>query len=113
MNCMKCGRETTGEHVFCDRCLATMDCYPVKPGTAIHLPKREEAPRKPAPRKRTIPPEEQIQTLKRALHRSRLFGIILLVALTLAALLLLREFAGDETPIIGQNYTIDINLVRK
>ena len=113
MNCMKCGRDTTGEHVFCDRCQSVMDRYPVKPGTAVHLPKRDDTPRKPAPRKRTVPPEEQIQNLRRMLRRSRLFGIILLVALTLAALLLLREFAGDETPIIGQNYTIDINLMRK
>ena len=112
MNCMKCGRDTADEHVFCDRCLAVMERYPVKPGTAVHLPKRDNL-KKAAPRKRAVPPEEQIQALRRTLRRSRTFAIVLLIALTLAGLLLLREFADGETPIIGQNYTIDINLVRK
>lgn len=112
MNCLKCGRDTTDEHVFCDRCQAVMDRYPVKPGTTVHLPRRDNL-KKPTPRRRSVPPEEQIQSLKRNLRRSRIFATMLLIALALAGLLLLREFAGGETPIIGQNYTIDINLVRK
>jgi hypothetical protein len=48
--------------------------------------------------------------LKRNLRRSRLIGLVLLVALSLAAVLLVREIAGNDLPAIGQNYTIDIGL---
>ena len=41
MYCLKCGRDTKSEQVFCNDCLAVMDAYPVKPDTAIHLPKRD------------------------------------------------------------------------
>ena len=37
-----------------------------------------------------------------------MIGMILLVALSLATVLLVREFAGEDIPAIGQNYTIDI-----
>lgn len=115
MYCLKCGRDTKEGHVFCDRCQDNMIQYPVKPGTAVNLPHRkdEPAPKKPVHRKRAIPPEEQIQNLKRNLRRSRTFGLVMLIALCLAGVLLIREFANAETPIIGQNYTIDLNLRSK
>lgn len=111
MNCLKCGRKTVDEHVFCDECLAVMDHYPVKPGTPVHLPRHAfaQANKKPAQRKRTISQEEQIERLKKRLRRSRLAGLLLLVALCLAAVILVREFAGEDIPAIGQNYTIDIS----
>ena len=89
-----------------------MDQYPVKPGTAVHLPKRKELPtgKKAAPRKRAPSPEEQIETLKRSLRKVRIFATILLVALSLVSVLLVREFANSEAPAIGQNYTIDTNM---
>lgn len=112
MTCLKCGRNTQDDHVFCPECLAVMDRYPVKPGTPVHLPRHAFVPtsRKTPPRKRTVPLEEQIAGLKRSLRRSRLVGLVLLVALSLAAVLLVREFAGNDIPAIGQNYTIDIGL---
>lgn len=110
MSCMKCGRETTQGHVFCDSCLENMSHYPVKPGTAIHLPQRKGASsRKTASRKKTIPPEEQIQGLKKSLRRSRLCIVVLALVLSLASVLLVREFANSDVPVIGQNYTIDTN----
>ena len=113
MYCMKCGRETTSEAVFCDSCLKSMAQYPVKPGTAIHLPQHKSgADKKPAPRKRTVSPEEQILALKKTLRRSRVCIVVLLLVLSLASLLLVREFADGDMPVIGQNYTIDINMDR-
>ena len=111
MNCLKCGKKTVDEHVFCDECLAVMERYPVKPGTPVHLPRHAFAPtsKKPAPRKRTISQEEQIERLKKRLRRSRLAGLVLLMVLCLAAVLLVREIAGEDIPVIGQNYTIDIS----
>lgn len=42
MNCIRCGKETEENHVFCDECLKDMEQYPVKPGTPIVLPNPEE-----------------------------------------------------------------------
>lgn len=42
MNCMKCGQETVDEHVFCEKCLAVMEKYPVRPGAVVMLPRRRE-----------------------------------------------------------------------
>lgn len=112
MTCLKCGRDTADDRVFCQECLAVMDRYPVKPGTPVHLPHHafESTPRKAPPRKRSVPLEDQVVQLKRNLRRSRLIGLVLLVALSLAAVLLVREIAGEDLPAIGQNYTIDIGL---
>ena len=112
MLCLKCGRETTDEHIFCDGCLSVMERYPVKPGAAVHLPKRkpESAGKKQLSRKRTVSQEEQILHLKKVLRRSRIIGLVLLIALSLAAVLLVREFSNGDAPIIGQNYTINLNL---
>lgn len=111
MNCLKCGKKTVDEHVFCDECLAVMERYPVKPGTPVHLPRHAFVPtnKKPAPRKRTLSQEEQIEKLRKRLRRSRLAGLVLLMVLCLAAVLLVREIAGEDIPVIGQNYTIDIS----
>ena len=110
MSCLKCGRNTVDAHVFCNECMAVMDRHPVKPGTPVHLPRHVFIPtnKKPTPRKRTVSQEEQIVNLKKRLRRSRMIGMILLVALSLATVLLVREFAGEDLPAIGQNYTIDI-----
>ena len=111
MNCLKCGRSTEDEHVFCDDCLTAMERHPVKAGTPVHLPRHAFVPtnKKPAPRKRTLSPEEQIERLKKRLRRSRIVVLVLIVALSLSAVLLVREFADEDIPIIGQNYTIDIS----
>ena len=111
MTCLKCGRKTVDDHVFCSDCLAVMDRYPVKPGTPIHLPRHAFAhsSKKQPPRKRTLSQEEQIERLRKRLRRSRIAGLVLLITLCLAAILLVREFAGEDIPAIGQNYTIDIS----
>ena len=106
---MKCGRDTTDDHVFCDSCQQNMELHPVAPGTAVHLPNRSAAAKKPAPRKRAVPLEEQLQNLRRSLRRTRTFALILLVILAMTAVILLREVTTLDAPIIGQNYTIDIN----
>lgn len=109
MYCLKCGRDTENEHVFCDNCLEIMDRYPVKPGTAVHLPHRKDAAGKKPSRKRTVSPEEQIAGLKKTLRRSRICALVLFLALSLVAVLLVRQFANGDVPAIGQNYTIDTN----
>ena len=82
MNCMKCGREVEDGQVFCPACQEDMEKYPVRPGTVVLLPKREETHyvKKSTSRRRAAPtPEEQIRSLK---ARLRLVTLMLLVSLT-------------------------------
>lgn len=112
MYCMKCGKETTGSDVFCEHCLSVMEQYPVKSGTAIHLPRR------PAPvvnkrglhRKRPATPEEQIEQLKK-LTKSLIIALAAAVALLGLVSGLLTYHLLDDRPATptGRNYTIDIN----
>lgn len=41
MNCIRCSKETEENQVFCNECLKDMERHPVKPGTPIQLPNRE------------------------------------------------------------------------
>lgn len=107
MNCMKCGREIPAGQVFCDRCLEVMAQYPVKPDTAVHLPRRrEETVAKKV--KRTLPPEEQLLLLKKKYRRLLACLLVALLLLAAAAAVILRLIPGDQVPLpIGRNYTID------
>ena len=107
MNCVKCGREIGEDRVFCELCLAEMEQYPVKPGTAIHIPAREtQEENKKQPKKKPTPsPAEQILRLRKRVRRLR-------VALALALLLCggLCFLAGqaikelDFQRLLGQNF---------
>ena len=107
MQCMRCGRDVTEGQVFCEVCLAEMEKYPVRPGTAVLLPhyrRQSNLPKKPA--KRTVQPEEQIRRLKR---RSRILAWLLAIFITLAAGMgylsaaLYIEYGSKFLP--GQNYS--------
>lgn len=85
MNCIKCGRETPSEQVFCEDCLLDMEKHPVKPGTVVLLPKRKEtaAPKKTSKR-RVLPLEDQVKVLRK---RVRLLAVLLLIFICLSAAL--------------------------
>ena len=112
MYCLKCGKSTQGEQVFCDACLDTMDNYPVKSDVPIHLPNRTILPttKKPTHRKRTIPLEEQIQNLRHANRRLSTIVLVLVVALGICAGLLAYQLLNAQSttetnPSSGKNYT--------
>lgn len=108
MQCMKCGREVPAGQVFCDECLADMSRYPVKPGTAVHLPPRRQEPilKRTASRRKQLTPEEQVKVLKR-----RLWIVSVTLALVLSLVAGCLYFAVDYIlenegkPLPGQNYT--------
>ena len=108
MNCMKCGRETDGEQVFCTECLLDMEKYPVKPGTVVQLPRRVEpssGKKAHSHRRVNLSPEEQVKLLKK---RVRLLTFLLIVTLALAAALLypaLENLLDTEYFLPGQNYS--------
>ena len=98
MNCMKCGRETAGPEVFCEKCLAAIARYPVKPGTAVHLPKRNiDAPR--VRKKRPPTREEVIASLRNKLRRRKLaiLILVLLLLLCLIAIAFLQMFPPQQS----------------
>ena len=108
MNCVKCGRETTEEQVFCGVCLREMEDYPVKPGTAVLIPKREREtpPKKTKVRRRpvrTLP--EQVLHLKKKVLRLRILAAVLLLLCGALCFLVGRLWDGvDIQPLPGQNY---------
>ena len=91
MYCLKCGNETQSEKVFCPACLDAMEQYPVKPGTAIQLPRHEDAAsqKKPSHTKRSVSAEEQLASLKRTIRLMALLLLACTAALAAAALQLL------------------------
>ena len=108
MNCVKCGRETAEDRVFCDDCLKEMENYPVKPGVAVHIPSRsgEEEPKKSQPKRKLVrTPAEQIARLKKKLLRLRIFVAVLL--LIVGGLCFAVSRAVEELDIqrlLGKNY---------
>ena len=115
MNCLKCGRETSGEQVFCEDCLLDMEKYPVKPGTVVILPKRREntAPKK-VTKRRIFPVEDQVKILKRHMV---LLTALLVVCLVLIAVMVYPsvQYLMEDHFRPGQNYTsvtnTDINNI--
>lgn len=109
MGCMKCGRDTVEERIFCDTCLEVMKRYPVKPGIAIQLPKHKDgypSKRAAAPRRRQAPTMEEI--IRRLRKQVRNLVILWLITLLLAAAMVYPtvRFVQDlDMHKIGQNYS--------
>ena len=113
MNCMKCGRDIPEGQVFCDECLEDMKKYPVRPGTAVHLPKRPaySPPRRVISKRKTISPEEKVKKQRKTIRRLSwaLFAAVLLaVLLAYPAVIHLME-SDDFLP--GQNYSVIQDLL--
>ena len=105
MNCMKCGRETENEAVFCPDCLQVMEKYPVRPGTVVNLPHRKESSvLKKITKRHVITAEEQIKVLRKWVS---ILSILLLVCI-IAIVLMFKptmHYVLDEHVEIGQNYS--------
>ena len=105
--CLKCGKKTEEQAVFCNECLEIMDKYPVKPGTVIHLPHRQ--PRQDT--KATSDFDEQSQAAQLAHHRGLIRGLTAVIAglsvlLVITAVLLIHTLDKTQpVSVIGRNYT--------
>lgn len=105
MNCLKCGRETRGEDVFCQDCLAEMAKHPVNPGAVVLLPRRKETPVvKKTPKRHVLSLEEQVESL-----RKWVISLLLALAVCIIAIVIMIKptlhYALDEHFEIGQNYS--------
>ncbi len=104
MHCLKCGRETPEDTVFCQDCLLDMEKNPVDPNEVVLLPKRDSAqtPKK-MPRRRTVTAEERLTQVKR---RMRLLTVLLVLMTLLVAAMCYPTFQYfkryRQRP--GQNY---------
>ena len=105
MQCMKCGREIPAGDVFCQECLKDMERYPVKPGTAVHIPK--QTPRKhPQDRRQNISAEKKVEILHRRVRvLSWLLTLAIALTICLGALTISLLQTEEEGPAIGQNYS--------
>ena len=105
MNCMKCGRETEGEAVFCQECLVEMEKYPVQPGAVVLLPRRRETPLIKKMPKRHIPTAEEQNVLLRKI----VMWLSVALAICVVAIVLMfnptMHYVLDEHVEIGQNYS--------
>lgn len=105
---MKCGREIPAGRVFCEACLTDMEKYPVKPGTAIRIPARQEdSPvRKQPTHRKQLSAEEQIRSLKRRLLvLGVLFALLLAVFSGCLYLAMTYIWENEGKPLPGQNYS--------
>ena len=104
MNCMRCGKDTSFENVFCDECLKEMAKHPVNPNTPVILPKRKASSVKKTNRRKTVSADEQIAGLK---HRIHVLSVVLVAVSILAALLVYPavKYLMEDHVLPGQNYT--------
>lgn len=107
MYCIKCGRDVKEGQVFCDSCQEVMKKYPVKPGTAIQLPGKKEAPPKKTytKRKQPLSPEEQILRLKKRLKRLVIMWLVTLLLLAATVYPTVQFVKGLTIRLPGQNYS--------
>lgn len=108
MYCLRCGKDAPDKHVFCETCLASMEKYPIKPGTSVHLPRKKEAPvvKKTSRRLRSMTAEELVVRMRRALRVMTVLLVISLLLLCVAVGLLLNQHQNPQNAVIGQNYTV-------
>ena len=104
MNCLKCGRETASEQIFCQECLVEMEKYPVKPGTVVQLPQRKDTPAMRRVKRRSLSSEEHIRQLQR---RVRVLALLLFLSFLVIVALLVPtiEHLTEKHYLPGQNYS--------
>lgn len=104
--CLKCGEETVENAAFCQRCQDNMAQYPVKPGTVIHLPKRQAAPEKKTELYEEPDSAQQIASLRNTVRFLVALVAALSVLLSITAFMLIRTLSQETTTVpIGRNYT--------
>ena len=109
VNCMKCGRETKDDDVFCLECLDHMERHPVAENMLVYVPTAKD--RAAAEKKLTvthpvISEEDQVKRLHRKVEILRLL-VILFVGASLFFGILSMETLHELklSNLIGKNYT--------
>ena len=109
MNCVKCGKDTTDNNVFCPDCLAQMADYPVKPGTPVMIPEHNPPRRPPARKFRAPEPEEVIRRQKKLIRLLAVSAAVLFIAWVLTTVMAVRMLMEEDRVPIGQNFGFTTN----
>ena len=104
MNCMKCGKDTEGDEIFCPECQELMKKYPVKPGTVVHIP--TQPVKKQTHHRRIISHEEQIRKLTRQVHILQLLVTLFCGVAIFFALMAFDFIEKANMRLPGQNYSV-------
>ena len=105
MNCMKCGKETVGDEIFCPECQELMKKYPVKPGIAVHIP-TQPAKKQAHHRRVLITPEEQVRKLTKKVHILTLLFTLACGVAVFFALMAFDYLEKTNMRLPGQNYSV-------
>ena len=108
MQCLKCGNKTAEKQVFCEDCLAIMQKYPIKPGTAIHIPQREKIDPEKRRAAQDIEDAKDSQIQRQRSVIRMLIGVLAVMSAILlltAGILLHMMNENDISKSIGKNYT--------
>ena len=107
MLCLKCGKKTEAEQIFCPHCLEVMENYPVKPGVHIQLPNRTVAPvqKKQGRKRRILNADEQVAYLRGKVQQQWALMAVLALALLITIGTMFFTMSKPEEPEIGKNYT--------
>ena len=109
VNCMKCGRETKSDAVFCPECLEHMERHPIAENMLVYVPTEKD--RAAAVKKTTVAhpvvsPEDQVKRLHRKVEILRLLVIFFFAASVFFGVLSAETLHELKlTNLIGKNYT--------
>ena len=109
MNCMKCGRETKSDVVFCRECLEHMERHPIAENMLVYVPTEKD--RAAAVKKTTVAhpvvsAEDQVKRLHRKVEILRLLLILFMGASLFFGVLSAETLHELKlTNLIGKNYT--------
>ena len=107
MNCMKCGKETDENQIFCEDCLAVMEKYPVKPGVVVQIPVQPAKKQVHHHRRPTLTAEERVRRLARwNLVLSGLLLLAISAALVFASMTFDLFQEENVKKLLGQNYSV-------
>lgn len=107
MYCLKCGKATAEGQVFCKHCQEVMLRYPVKPGSVVHLTRREvQVPEKKVPQENWgTTSNDQLPKLRNLIRWLTATIALLSVLLCISAGMLLHTLYKEaNAPVIGRNY---------
>ena len=108
MNCMKCGRETKIDNIFCSECLDHMERHPVAENVLVYVPSEKDraAANKHKIEHPVVSADDQVKRLHRKVERLRLLVILFMAATMFFAVLSMETLHElNVMNLIGKNYT--------
>lgn len=95
MNCLKCGKETSKNQVFCPECLADMDNYPVRPDAPVQIPLRKEKEPVKTSRRKVLSSKELLRRQQKQLRLQSFVIFLLFCIVCLLGVLLLLSLRAE------------------